>query len=464
MHCPPQLALIVTLVFVAFLFVRESRKQGRVTSAIWIPFIWLFIGLSRFVSCWLSILGVPMGPVNVEDGSPVDALTFELLIFSGLYVLYQRWVSLGEVLRNNRWLTVFFCFCFVSILWSDSPFVALKRFIKDCGHPIMVLVLLTEPDLDEAVIWVLKRCAFIVVPVSILFIKYYPQWGRTFDSWTGAAANTGISTNKNMLGLDLFILGVFFFWYFLKVWRQEKSKERRNELLFIGLFAYMIGWLFQMAQSSTSLVSFWIAATLMLFLNFRRVNPRHITAYLLGVLTIAVVGEGVFGIYSSILHLLGKSPTLTDRTLLWNHLLQNPSNPILGAGFESYWTGDHIKPVFWPGWSFIPNEAHNGYLETYLNLGAVGLFFLLGLFVVTYRRARRDLIDGLDWGRFRFAFLIAVIFYNWTEAAFKATNPAWTLFFLVMMDYPRSESATVTQPAEPSAKMGATIDSATATA
>ncbi len=61
-------------------------------------------------------------------------------------------------------------------------------------------------------------------------------------------------------------------------------------------------------------------------------------------------------------------------------------NPILGAGFESFWLGDHIKPSNWAGWAFIPNEAHNAYLDTYLNLGLAGLFLLLGWFIVIYQR------------------------------------------------------------------------------
>ncbi len=42
----------------------------------------------------------------------------------------------------------------------------------------MALIFLTEPDAKEAMVTLMKRCAYIVVPVSILFIKYYPCLGR----------------------------------------------------------------------------------------------------------------------------------------------------------------------------------------------------------------------------------------------------------------------------------------------
>jgi exopolysaccharide production protein ExoQ len=351
-------------------------------------------------------------------------------------------------MRKNRWMTIFLAYCFLAIFWSDFPFVALKRWIKDLGLPIMVLVILTEPNFEEAITCITMRCAYLILPISILFINYFPQLGRTFDLWTGVPMNTGITTDKNMMGLDLFILGTLFLWHFLRVWRQEKSTERRNELILIAFFAYMIGWLFQMVHSSTSLVSFLIASALILFFNSHRVNPRHVGAYIVAAVFAAVVAEECFGIYSGMLQLLGKSPTLTGRTEIWHDLLQVNINPILGSGYESFWLGEHIQPSFWPGWSFVPNEAHNAYLDTYLNLGLAGLFLLLGWFLVIYRKARRDLVDGLDWGRLRLAFLVASLFYGWTEAAFRSLDPVYFVIFLIAMDYPRPELATAAQPVE----------------
>jgi exopolysaccharide production protein ExoQ len=444
---PPILATFVYVGFAAWLFRRDLRQQRNVTAALWIPFLWLAMIGSRFVSEWLGMFGLPLGAVNVEDGSPVDAVVFGVLIASGLYVLSRRQVNLAEVVRNNRWLTVFLVYCFLAILWSDFPFVAFKRWLKVLGHPIMVLVLLTEPDPEEAIIRLFKRCAYFWVPVSILFVKYYPQWGRSFDAWSGAAMNCGICTNKNLLGVELFIVGTFFFWYLLKVRRRERNHERRNELVLITLFLGMIGWLLHMSQSSTSLVSFLIAAAVMGFLSLRSVKPQYIGIYLVSALIIGLVAVKGFDIYTVVLHLLGKNPTLTDRTEVWHDVLQIPINPILGAGFESFWLGDRLQ-VMWAKWWWHPNEAHNAYLETYLNLGLVGLFLWLGWFVATYCKARRDLLDGLDWGRFRLGFLVAVLFYNWTEAPFKAVDPVYFVFFLIAMDYPKSQLATANQPME----------------
>ena len=89
----------------------------------------------------------------------------------------------------------------------------------------MALIVLTEPDPGEALTRLMKRCAYVIVPVSILFIKYYPEWGRGFDSWTGAAFNTGITTDKNALGGDCLILGYFFVWHLLETWRSSAAPK-----------------------------------------------------------------------------------------------------------------------------------------------------------------------------------------------------------------------------------------------
>ena len=149
--------------------------------------MWFFISGSRFVSQWLEIIGVHLGAASMEDGSPIDAVIFFGMIVAGLYVLKQRSVNFSEFARNNRWLTFFLVYCLVTIVWSDFPFVAFKRWIKVLGHPIMALVILTDPNPKEALQVLMKRSAYVLVLLSILFIKYYPQYGRGFDAWSGMA-------------------------------------------------------------------------------------------------------------------------------------------------------------------------------------------------------------------------------------------------------------------------------------
>jgi exopolysaccharide production protein ExoQ len=438
MHLPPPIAALLTIGFIVFLFWRDSREKPNITGALWLPLMWMLIICSRQPSEWLNTFGVHTGAISLEDGSPFDACVYFGLIAAGAYVLHKRHVQLSEVIRNNQWLTIFFVYCFLAIFWSDFPFVAFKRWTKVLGHPIMALVVLTEPDPMEALARLMKRCAYVIVPVSILFIKYYPELGRGFDPWTGAAANTGITTNKNGLGSDCLILGFFFFWHLLEVRSLERSRARRNEFFLTGGFLVAIWWLLTMAHSSTALVSLFVAVLIVVFLGLRFVNKRLIGTYIIIGGFALVAAEWAFGIYANVIQLLGKDPTLTDRTLLWADLLKVKVNPLFGAGFESFWLGERFRNFAASHW-WAPNQAHNGYLETYLNLGLVGLLLLIGWLIATFWKGRRELFSNFQFGRFRLGFLMAVIAYNWTEAAFKNISVIWFIFCLIALDYSQPE-------------------------
>jgi exopolysaccharide production protein ExoQ len=438
LQLPPSVASCLTVAFIIFLFRRDIREKADVSGALWLPLIWFVISCSRGLSLWLNIFGVQVsGAVSVEEGSPLDAWFFLILIAAGLYALSKRGVRLSEIVRNNQWLTIFLLYCLISIIWSDFPFVAFKRWTKILGHPIMALIVLTEPNPKEAVIRLMKRCAYVVVPVSILFIKYYPELGRAFEPWSGLAINTGITTDKNALGADCLILGFFFFWYLLQTWKTQRGNWRRNELRLIAGFLIGIWWLLSQAHSATAVTSLFIGALVVVFVGIRSIDKRLIGTYMLAALVLLVIAELTFGISGRFSESLGRGTGLSGRTLLWTELLKLDTNPLLGTGFESFWLGkrpEQLDGIFY----YIPNQAHNGYLETYLTLGLIGVFLLLGLFVATFRKIRLEIFRNFEWGRYRLGFLAAVILYNWTEAAFKTLNPIWFVFFLIALDYPRA--------------------------
>jgi O-antigen ligase len=444
LHPPRTLALFLTLAFIVFLFRRDIQEKPNVSGALWLPLLWLFIGCSRGLSGWLNILfDWHVGAVSVEEGSPLDAWFYLAMATTGFCILCKRHVRLSEIFRNNGWLIAFFLYCFISIAWSDFPFISLKRFTKIFGHPIMALIVLTEPDPEEALKRLMKRCAYVVVPVSILWIKYYPQLGRGAFQW-GGMMNVGITPHKNSLGADCLILGFFFFWYLLQTWRTERNTRRRNELRLIAGFLIGILWLLYKAHSATPQVCLFIAVLMVLFLGIRSINKNFIGTYLLAALVLIAAAELLFGISGEVSETMGRGSGMSGRTVLWAAVLGLRTNPILGTGFESFWLGErlqHLEGIFY----FIPNEAHNGYLEVYLNLGLIGVFLLIGMLVATFWKIRLELFRNFEWGRYRLGFLAAVVLYNWTEAAFRPFNPICFVFYLIAMEYPRTH-LTAAQP------------------
>ncbi len=433
---PPTLALCLTVAFICFLFKTDLREKPNVTQAIWLPTLWIFIIASQPVSTWLGVFGLPaFGAATMEDGSSVDAFIFFGLIASGSYVLAKRQIRFSEVMQNNRWLVIFLLYCLAAVVWSDYSFTSLKRWIKILGHPLMILILFTEPDPRAALTTVMKRCGYVLFPVSILWMKYYPNLGRKFDEW-GDMTNAGISGNKNQLGAICLLFGLFLLWDLLQV-RRQKNWVRSGRFRSTAVLLLLIGYCLHKAHSSTSTLCVLLGALTMWILGRRLVDKRLIGTYAIGLILAITLAQVAFDLYGSIVDLTGHGATIEGRGRLWQTLLETNSDPILGTGFESYWLGQRVENIWTlPEFVWRPTQAHNGYLETYLNLGAVGVCMLLGLILVAFRKSRNDLLNDFEWGRFTMSLLIAILAHNWTEAGFKGLSIVYFFFFMVTLKFP----------------------------
>jgi hypothetical protein len=159
------------------------------------------------------------------------------------------------------------------------------------------------------------------------------------------------------------------------------------------------------------------------------------------VLAAAIVSVCLFGVLVDtevgLVQAMGRDSTLTTRTQLWEDIMRMPVNPLVGTGFESFWLGDRAKSLWAKHW-WHPNQAHNGYLEVFLNLGWLGVTLLGFLIGWGYGNVIRALRRDPELGKLRLALLMAALLYNLTEAAFKVMHPVWIIFILAVMATPRA--------------------------
>lgn len=83
-----------------------------------------------------------------------------------------------------------------------------------------------------------------------------------------------------------------------------------------------------------------------------------------------------------------------------------------------------------------PNQAHNGYIETYLNLGWLGIIVCACVIITGYQRAADLLKREPEAGRIRIALFVVAIIYACTEAAIKMMHPVWIVFLLTITAVP----------------------------
>jgi O-antigen ligase len=454
-----QVAAALFVGFIVWLFLRERKQNAGVSAALWLPLLWVAIIGSRPVSQW-SGGGLEMESANdYLKGSPFDMVIFLSLIVAGGVVLAQRRLNWNTLVANNTWVFVFFLYWGLSVAWSDYPFVGLKRWIKDLGNLIMVLVILTETDPVRAARSVFLRCAFLLLPLSVLFIKYYPDLGRYYNRWTWEPVYCGVTTEKNALGALVMVCGLFLAWEcFGMRWRGPNATPKADMLARVVLVAMMF-WLLSKAQSSTALVCWVMGAGIVYSLRLKWVmrQVRSLGTYTLVFTLILLAVYSIPGVLPALLEMLGEDMTLTGRTDLWKDLLSEPINPLMGTGYQTFWLGERAD-VLWEKYYFHPNQAHNGYIETYLNGGFLGVACLLVWLVMAGGDIKRDLLRGHDYAKVRFAALAIGVFYNWTEAVFNRLSLVWFILLLAAVKYPR---ATRRQPARAAEETPGARDSQT---
>ena len=160
---------------------RWSSKDAKESRALWVPVIWLFIISSRLPSQWLGLTPISVSTA-FEEGSPVDRIIYLSLIIVALCILYSRRLNWGELFARNSALLLLLLFALVSVIWSDFPYVAFKRWFRDLGLYLMILVVLSDRRPEIAVSTVIRRFSYILLFLSLILVKYYTYIAVFYDA------------------------------------------------------------------------------------------------------------------------------------------------------------------------------------------------------------------------------------------------------------------------------------------
>ena len=219
------LLLFVFSISLVWLFYRDTKERNWVSPAVWIVVVWAVIYGSRPVTEWFNRTDLdPNSTSSADEGNQTEALVSFTLILTGAVVLLRRGVRLSVVIRNNIWVFAFYLFWLLSVFWSDYPVITLKRLFRDLGNVVMLLVVLTERDSAEAIKAVCARVAYVLIPLSVLFIRYFPDLGRFYGGYDRSEVMwVGVATHKNTLGALALVGALFLLWDLLDIRRKPRS-------------------------------------------------------------------------------------------------------------------------------------------------------------------------------------------------------------------------------------------------
>jgi O-antigen ligase len=351
-------------------------------------------------------------------------------------VLIRRGFRWGQFALANKALIAIFAFFLCSALWSPFPLPTVKRLVQEFGCVLIVPILLTEKDPAKSLRVVFARVSYVLFPLSVIFIRFFPHIGRVVSEVSGAHMLSGVADHKNSLGQLAMVFCLILLWDIMETRRSEVAPrtkmQKRARLLNLGIGLYLL----IICSSATALMAFLLGLGL-LFAGKRLArmkNPRQvITTAIFSIVFILIVNQ-MFGISDSILKALGRDASLTGRTDIWRVILEKHTSHLIGSGFRGFWESSEGESVWRELHTNRLLSTHNGYLEIYVQGGLVALFLLLALILSTGLNAADKLVKGDRLGRLAVIFWPILLIYNVTESAFLQIGILWFTTLLVTLE------------------------------
>lgn len=333
-----------------------------------------------------------------------------LLCLAGSIVFLIRARPRVPARKWPKTLLLFLLLCIVSIAWSsyrpETVVAAVAQLATTTAAAFFALCLSWQQilrALGAAFRWIIGLSLIFELIVSLvirhhilpLFTTYqYPSgklpnafyWSR--DLLLHGGQIQGIVGNSDILGMiTLFALIVF------GIQLADRTVNRTAGIVWLVL----AGITFLLTRSSTVTVALAVVVVVLLFAWWGRSVPqsRRVPVYVTAAAVIVVGAASVILFWGTITKLLGKSADLTGRTDIWDkviHLAQQ--KPYFGWGWISYWA-PWVEPF--KGLAIRNKveylQAHNAYLDVWLQLGILGLVIFALLVLTVFGRAWFKAVD-----------------------------------------------------------------------
>ncbi len=372
-----------------------------------------------------------------------------LLMFSGAFL--GPLISSGADAQEAGWVKYFFypAYLVALLLMMRRPWATMNGFARSflLLLPVMLALASTFWSLDSAItfrraIALLMTTAFaiylasrydwsglvelfatvfsLLAVMSLVFILLVPSRGIMQETHAGAWA--GLWWEKNDLGMNmakaahLCLCAMIF-------------KPKRAWLW--GTLALLAIGLVLMSTSKTSLLALLLGlGGVGALYVFRRGPLIGIPLVFFGSTFAGAFMLGLEYAPKFMFGLIGKDPSLTGRTDIWEALFdQIKTHPWFGHGYAVFWL-DETGPAFWvrQRTEWLVPTAHNGWLETWLSIGLLGVLLFALAYISTVITALRGVLSGKAAYWALVSTLVFLLFSLSESNILQQNNLGWTLF------------------------------------
>jgi O-antigen ligase len=400
--------------------------------------------LSHLVVGWVSMIPLfyfaSQGTLWFNSNSPVLASYGSALTSTGprgedhiiimvvfaitLVLILSRIRSVISLCDRGGEFVVLAALALVSCLWSQLPRISLLASLYFAINLLFALYLYQRFN-PRQVLRLLLTIGWICLVLSICLALCFPQYGISQTQTPGAWR--GIYEHKNECAeMTIVLLAAAFFA------PVEGFLSRLFRIAYILLSVLLI----LMSKSVTGwlLLAFLVAyvAVMRVFERFRKKDSvvLFLLLMVIGIMPLVIAGTAYF---KEIAYLLGKDPTLTGRTTIWAAVVVAAmKRPLLGYGYRAFWTGlqgESGDVLLANHWSFA--QAHNGFGEVWLGVGALGL----GVVLYSLVKACRNALPCICARNFYLSWCVCIVLLIAIHAMDEQTiaspnNLAWMLYIV----------------------------------
>jgi exopolysaccharide production protein ExoQ len=359
----------------SYTYYPKVRRTTARHSVPWLVFLVLSVALF-FIVHWPLEVQRALDDYNqsqeaiVQEVASGSAIRQVVLIVLGVFAL----VSLVSR-RSDRplrmdsrlgWILVIFtAWALLSLMWSEDPPLTLKRLAILVILSIVAVAMVRRFSLHEIVLWTFYNMALFLVVAIVVEVS-----AGAFQPFASGYRFSG-TQHPNGEGIECGIL--------LLSALAAGRVEKRHRWIFWSFGSLAVIFLF-LTRSRTSLIATLLglavyATTLSPWKTRRMILPA--LGILLPLIILLVSGGAISGLQNALA--LGRddvadSPdSFSGRTIIWSDV--GPyirEHPILGHGYEGFWTPAHIAVISDKEDWGVP-DSHSAYVDCLLTLGYVGL-------------------------------------------------------------------------------------------
>ncbi|WP_017653688.1 O-antigen ligase family protein [Fortiea contorta] len=338
-----------------------------------------------------------------------------------------NWKAALRTASRNTVIWTLTALVLLSFLWSEDKMLTLldsREVLQMTSFALYFAARFSLKDQVKLVAWTFGIGAVL----SAFFAVAVPTIGQHGADHPGSWK--GIYDYKNTLGSMMIIGSVAFL--LLPI---EQPKNRLYKWLGLGL---TIALILLSTSKSALVICGLIIAFIFFYRNFRWRGKISVLFSDILIMISGCVGTFIFMNWITILTGLGKDPTLTGRTILWNFIVTKiQESPWLGYGRSAFWSKESFHGAqagALLGNTFIAPHAHNGFLDLGLDVGFIGLslFFisLVTTFVLALKRAYATEHSEEIWP---VAFLLFLVMNNMTESyLLRLANVYWVFYMTIV--------------------------------